>query len=210
MLVDIRKVDTYYINLDRDLHRKTHIERLLQNYKFDKYERIVGVRGQNRIGCTISHIKALETAIKKNKYPYLILEDDVGIFNDNFIIDVPDDADAMYLGLSSVGSDLLKKDKADLLLYIKNIDETKHNVINMVARHAILHTNKEYDLKALEYNKMFIDSPQNFCGGDVAISQLNKIKNVYALNKPIFYQKDPKTMPFTKLTIKDTNFIIND
>ena len=206
MIIDIREIKTYYINLDQEVDRRKKMEELLIKHNFKNYERIDAILKENRRGCTLSHIKSLKTALKDSNYPFLILEDDVSIFNEDFIVNVPDDADAMYLGLSDIGSNLLKEEKAEDYLYIKNLNKENHQVVNMVARHAVVHLNKEYDQEALKYNKMFIKSPKKFVGGDVAISQLNKNKKVYALNTPIFYQNDPKIVDHTKLTINETKF----
>ena len=208
MKLDIREIKTYYINLDRDVDRKNSMELMLKKNGFKNYERVEGILGENRTGCSLSHVKALKTAIKNDQYPYLILEDDASIFIKNFLIEVPDDADAMYLGLSVVGSNLSEPGMAQTMLKIKELDENKHVVVNMLARHAILHINKDYDLKAIEYNEKFIYDPKSFFAGDVAISQLNKDKRVYALNTPIFYQSDIKTRSLTELNIHKTNFEI--
>lgn len=206
MMVDIREVKTYYINLDRDVERNKSMIDVFNNYSFKNYERVSGVIANDRVGCSLSHIKALEIAVKNNIYPYIILEDDVNIYNNKFIIDIPDDSDALYLGISSFGSNINIEKKAEKLVYIKNIDSIKHKVVNMVGRHAIVHTNKKYDIEAIKYNKLFIKNKNKYFAGDVAISELNNKKNVYCLNTPVFYQNDKKTIDDTKLSIYNINF----
>jgi hypothetical protein len=66
-----------YINLDARDDRKAHIERELSVFKPEKITRIPAVIDKNpKLGCSKSHIKALEMA-RDNKYPnVLIMEDD--------------------------------------------------------------------------------------------------------------------------------------
>ena len=206
--MDIRDIKVYYINLDKDINRNNSMIKMLDDNGFKNYERIPGFVGSNRVGCSLSHIKALELAIKNNIYPYIILEDDVEIYNNNFIVDIPDDSDALYLGISSYGSDVNEKTKVKELLYIKNLDSVKHLMVNMVCRHAVIHVNKKYDIDSIKYNKLFIKNKNGYCAGDVAISNLNKQKKVYCLNVPIFYQGDIKNIESTKRTIYDVNFIL--
>jgi len=66
-----------YINLDARDDRKAHIERELSVFKPEKITRLPAVIDKNpKMGCSKSHIKALEMA-RDNKYPnVLIMEDD--------------------------------------------------------------------------------------------------------------------------------------
>ena len=71
----------YYINLKDRMDRKKNIEYQLNsiNYPLDKIKRIDAIRNINgATGCGLSHIKALETALKerKNDEYIMILEDD--------------------------------------------------------------------------------------------------------------------------------------
>lgn len=66
-----------YINLDARDDRKAHILRELSIFKPEKITRMPAVIDKNpKLGCSKSHIKALEMA-RDNKYPnVLIMEDD--------------------------------------------------------------------------------------------------------------------------------------
>lgn len=209
MVIDIRKVKTYYINLKKDINKKKNIEKVLTKNNFEKYQRIEGVLSKiSSLGAAYSHIKTVEIAIQNDEYPYLILEDDVDVFNKDFLIEIPDDADAMYLGLSRFGLDLSQSPKTQDQVIIKDFNEKNHRVINMLAIHAVLHLNKKYDLDLIEYYKMFVDDPIKFVAVDIPIIELNKKENVYALNNPIFYQNDWKNKEFTNKSIYDINYKI--
>ena len=89
----------YWINLDRAIDRKMHIENILQNinvpsyrisavdgeYKEDIYKIIAGLnleRNMNNyeIACTLSHLKAIQYVSKLDGDYFMICEDDI-IFN---------------------------------------------------------------------------------------------------------------------------------
>lgn len=79
----------------------------------------------------------------------------------------------------------------------------------VVGRHTILHMNREYDIELLKYNQDFLNNTKKLIGGDVSISRLNELKNVYSLNNPIFYQTYPQTIDATKVNIDEVKHIVN-
>jgi GR25 family glycosyltransferase involved in LPS biosynthesis len=68
----------YYINLDKDTERKTHIEQQLSSvFSKDQLVRIKGiVHTKPYVGCSISHINCLKEFMKTNKEYCIIFEDD--------------------------------------------------------------------------------------------------------------------------------------
>ena len=75
MLVDI----IYYINLDHREDRKKELNQWISDSKYDgKIERISAIYNESKgyIGCTMSHIKALETFIESEYETCIIYEDD--------------------------------------------------------------------------------------------------------------------------------------
>ena len=74
-----------YINLEHRKDRKESVEKELKKIGFseDKIERIDAVKtNPGWIGCGMSHLKALDNAIKNNYDTVMIVEDDI-IFNKN-------------------------------------------------------------------------------------------------------------------------------
>jgi hypothetical protein len=208
MHIDIRKVPTYYINLPKERSRSGTLYKELWSNGFEDIRRFPAIYDVDRLGCSKSHNMILEHIIKINEYPVLILEDDVKILNHNFVLEIPPKIDAMYLGISKHGADLQKEKKVFKKIFISELDEQKHRVHNMVSRHAVIHFNKEYDQKSIESNNNFMKNKSKYFGGDVALSELNKKSNVYALNKPIFYQNDIKTIFDTKLNLDQIDYTI--
>lgn len=67
----------YYINLDNRLDRKSHIVNQFDNFNIAQYTRIPAIpHSCGHIGCSKSHILALETFISSNNNIGIIIEDD--------------------------------------------------------------------------------------------------------------------------------------
>jgi GR25 family glycosyltransferase involved in LPS biosynthesis len=70
-----------YINLEHRVDRKSHVENQLKQIGLVG-ERFNAIKLKNgRIGCTMSHIKCLEIAIKRNYDHVFICEDDILFLN---------------------------------------------------------------------------------------------------------------------------------
>ena len=70
-----------YINLEHRTDRKVHVENQLKQIGLVG-ERFNAIKLKNgRVGCTMSHIKCLETAIKNNWNHVFICEDDILFLN---------------------------------------------------------------------------------------------------------------------------------
>ena len=205
-IIDITSIPTFYINLNDRVDRKRNMTRMLKDKGFSNVKRISGVKAPNRVGCSTSHVLALEHIIKNNTYPALILEDDVNPFNFRKEILVPDDADAMYLGISKYGYNQ-PGDDHPRSLKISELGESFHRVHNMLARHAIIHFNADYDRHSIEIMNRFISDPKSYVAGDVSISSINPSYRVYAQNEPIFFQNDSGTRGLTKRSIYDCSYL---
>jgi len=74
-LDDIKNV--FYINLEHRIDRKEHVENQLTNIGL-KGKRFNAIKMQNgAIGCSMSHLKLLQEAVKNNLAHILIVEDDI-------------------------------------------------------------------------------------------------------------------------------------
>ena len=68
---------TFYINLEHRVDRKAHVENQLTNIGL-KGERFNAIKMANgAIGCSMSHLKLLQEAVKNNLPHILIVEDDI-------------------------------------------------------------------------------------------------------------------------------------
>lgn len=132
--------------------------------------------------------------------PVLIIEDDVDL-TEHYIneFDVPDDADAVYLGTSSWGG------KNGISAW-KNIELIPHDdllfrVDGVATTHAILYLSNRY----LDHicNITFKQYPQNTdrCL-DYYIAQEHSKFNIYACRKPMFYQNDGGNVFLTSYSLQ--------
>lgn len=80
-MINIDKL--YYINLDRRLDRRAHIENVLSKINIKNIGRITAFDFPNNgsYGCALSHIYAIEDAIKNDYNNIIIFEDDFEPFN---------------------------------------------------------------------------------------------------------------------------------
>lgn len=190
MIIDLRNVMTRWINLDEHTENAKAMEKQFSDLGIVRHERVSGIKippPNGVVGCGLSHVKTF--GISK-EFPTLILEDDAKVTSDfSPVIEVPDDADAIYLGISSGNSqmicvDLRKKDQRE-----KNAQGWAR-IAGMFASHAILYINENYMKKSELTIKHYIDDlKQPF---DIGLSQLQQQHNVYCPIKPFFVQADER------------------
>jgi len=80
----------FYINLDHRTDRKEHVTGQLTNLGLQGFERFNAIKMENgAVGCSMSHLKILQTAVQNNWDHVLIVEDDItfldqALFKTNF------------------------------------------------------------------------------------------------------------------------------
>lgn len=182
MNVDISKLPTYLINLPEDKERLASAKSCLSNLSQDYTITEAIKHSTSVIGCAMSHLNIF----KKYSPSCLILEDDIAL-TDNLVqnIEVPDNADAVYLGLSDHGHvpnwHLGVKYKAEF----ENINKDLVKVKNMCSTHAIIYLTSRYwevVKTATEY------SIKNGLAFDLTFASLHRYFNIYGLKRPMFYQ----------------------
>lgn len=122
-------IPIFYINMDKSVNRRRNMEFQFRIANVPEWTRISGIDGsklqldkdsnitQNELGCTLSHIKAIETAYTQNLPMAIIMEDDcyfmhMGIFIkrlNKLIKNAPSDWTLLNLGPSHINcNDLFK------------------------------------------------------------------------------------------------------
>ncbi len=103
MKINLTDIPVYYVNLEGEDEKRKHTESMLKNLGFKYVERFNAIRHEagRIIGCARSHYEILSKDIEP---PFIILEDDCAI-NKKFKpeVEIPDDVDALYLGISHWG-----------------------------------------------------------------------------------------------------------
>lgn len=196
MRINLLEVPIYYINLTSDTHNKTAIQEQLPLYGFSSVTKFGGVKNDNsRLGCTQSHHKLLNQ-LKDTDTPYIILEDDARIANFVDTINVPRDADAVYLGNSKYG---LYGGKGVMRISAEPLNDNLFRVYNMLGAHAILYLNKEYAKFIREKMDFFLETGDHH---DKLRAETMKYFKIYALDRPLFYQNGEHE--------QETNFTISE
>jgi len=78
---------TFYINLESRPDRKAHVEHQLSLVGIKNAQRFNAIRLPNgAIGCSMSHLKCLETALANDWEHVLIVEDDILFLKPNFFV----------------------------------------------------------------------------------------------------------------------------
>lgn len=204
--ISLTDVPAYYINMDQDISKKEHIEKTLKDLGFKKIHRFPGIKGQTKkLGVALSH-HALLKEIRKVRGPVLVFEDDIVVHRFEPTVQVPESADAYYLGTSFYG---LYNGLGKRKISAERFDDKSHRIYNMLSAHAILYTNKEYIdflIKAIEFN-ISIGTNQ-----DKARAETMKYFNIYGVSRPMFYQhgineKATKmSLPHARVFTKDGAF----
>ena len=183
MKLDYREVPTYYINLDNEPQRIPGTVKALQAAGIQNPIRSSGVSSPvKKLGCSASHHKIL--ADKSITLPFTLCEDDLLYTGVNkFVYDLPDDADALYLGptqwaryMNYIGP---------FLHYKKTDSEDVVRIYNMLMAHAIVYISDDYRRHAERIARLSMEGKYHI---DQGFAEAHRIYNVYSVNKPVFSQ----------------------
>lgn len=181
MNIDLTKIPAVYMNLKQHVEKNENMKNILKNCGFEKIIRVEGVyRPDNTIaGCSSAHYKGL----CEIDPPFILFEDDCIIKNFKSEIEIPDDADAVYLGISSWGR--MNGHSGPCVQY-KNVTDNLHRIYNMLGGHSILYIGEEYVemCKRICYHAGYVTGDYQ----DIGFAEIQKWFNIYAFDDPFFYQ----------------------
>ena len=200
--VNLKNINTQVINLDNQPDRMEEVGSFLTEAEvpFSRFsafraDQSTGTKHSAGIyGCARSHYDLLENA----EAPILVLEDDVvptSYWRTEF--DVPDEADAIYLGVSLWG--YVPPNMQHSYPYVVQAEQYSSDwkrIYNMCSTHAILYLNEDFIVRVRKVLKDCMDNGWHF---DMGMSSIQKDYVVLAPNEPLVYQKD---IP------NETNFIL--
>ena len=179
MKLDLRTVSAVYINLKKDVKKDFAMKALILDCGFKNTIRVEAEYTPNSLaGCSLSHYNALNEIDP----PFIVFEDDCVVKNFNSNIEIPDDADAVYLGVSSWGR--MNAHSGPFVQYEK-VDENLVRVYNMLGAHAILYLSQEYASMCSRIAQNGYDIADH---QDIGFAEIQRYFNVYAFNDPMFYQ----------------------
>ena len=207
MIIDLKKINSLWIggiNKNRELKIKSLLDRLEYNHK-----QIPAVISNGFNGNTQSTKNAIEESIKYNE-PVIIFEDDANITEHyNNEIDVPEDADAVWLGTSIYG--LVNNWESMSLrdgIYLTQPKKTGeynnfYKVENMLSLHAVVFITNKYKQSMFNYLEYLINKQT---APDIITAETMKYFNIYACKKPMFFQDDNAHNSSPTLTALDSIF----
>jgi hypothetical protein len=185
MEIDLRKIPAVYMNLEQHTEKNKNMQEMLSKMGFESIVRMEGVLDSEKpvAGCSKAHHKALLTY----KAPFILFEDDCVLFEENFqpIIELPDNADALYLGISSWGR--MNGHDGQYVQYDEFEDHPNLlRIYNMLGGHSVVYLSdfyREMCAKVAYHAGYVIRNYQ-----DIGFAEIQRFFNVFSLNNPIFYQ----------------------
>lgn len=188
MKIKIKDMNIAYLTSEKYPKRDKDTKELLQisNLSFERYDG--GITTPYTIGVAKGHLQAL----KSLSLPSLLLEDDIKVLNGSSIevdqeFEIPDDADALYLGTSMYGR-LEGKTVLNGVLATTTSNPSVNSVYNMLSMHAIVYLSDRYRNHIMNLLQIHIEDPTG--GVDDPIAEHMSEYNVYAVADPVFYQAD--------------------
>jgi hypothetical protein len=190
--MDLRKIDVVYLHGTHKPERKEHMEKTL----FDlDHECHVGVSDQGKKSGVMGMIEILKKRLSEPFKPFLLLEDDCSRTKwFRYTLPVPDDTDAIYVGLSIYGiHPFVPQGYPNLVSWTQVSNEPELvKLQNMLSTHAIIFISQRWTEMCLEcFEKTLAGVPES--GNydyDILLCRKLPIFNAYALRKPLFYQDD--------------------
>ena len=162
-LIDITKIPAVYINLEKHKEKNDNMYNLLSSIGFETIERIEGVLDtENPVaGCSKAHQNTITE------------------------IEIPDNADALYLGISSWGR---MNGHNGFYLQYDEFEEQSNllRIYNMLGGHSIIYLTEDYKkmCEKVSYHAGYVIKDYQ----DIGFAEIQKFFNVYSLNNPMFYQ----------------------
>lgn len=188
MKVNLLDLPALYISLDSEEQLAVHLEKNLSDLGFKDYKRFVGIHDENsRIGCALSHLAALGVY----EPPFIIFEADAR--PETFVseVEVPDDADCLFLGYNHYTPENLgspkpgtKKRGPECYSKVEGYEDL-YKAKGLMATHAMVYFTKEHieDIKnTIKY------ALTTGLAHDMFTCQIQAAANVYAVGTPMFHQ----------------------
>ena len=203
MIINLTDLPAYYINLESEPIKGEDTNNLLVSLGFKKVRRAPGFPSKSHaIGVGMAHQNVLLSRLKDGVVPFCLFEDDIVPKNFKQTISVPDDADAIYLGVSKVG---INDKSVTEKVFVDRVDghEDIFKINNMLAAHAVVYLNYDYVDGLTKEIQVCIDKN---IPHDIAMAKYMSQHNVYALDDPMFIQ-DGKFRHFTNRKISDLDHV---
>jgi hypothetical protein len=176
---NLKEIPVRYINLLQDTDKNIKMISLLDGYEDVERVDATYIPDNKILALSMSQ----ERSLRSLPTPGLILEDDCEKFYYRDELEVPDDADIVFLGIWQPERPAFRNGK--MVPAYESIDRDWVKVYNMVGSHAIMYVSdkgKDIALKAYEL------SVRTGLWNDIVLSRALPFINAYAPKYPLFYQ----------------------
>ena len=189
MIIDLREIPVVWINLDSATKNAEMMKERFKKHGFKNTHRRSGLvippppdterSIAHFMGCGKTHTSILGDSSYST--PLLVLEDDVEFVEPfNPVIDVPDEADGVYLGVSH----------GNVYYKTKKYNENFIRIGGVLAAHAILYLNDDYRNEMYRVGNYCLDSLQQ--PWDIGTAALQNNFLVVTPNIPMVYQSNDR------------------
>jgi hypothetical protein len=204
MKINLREIPAFYVNLDSRIDLRERMESTLSRLGFSKIYRSPGVVVPDApvcVGIAHAYKNAFDLAESvSNGGPFLMFDDDA-LPTDAFTadIEVPNDFDAVYLGISRYGRRHSDGCCAIDLVEATYISDTMAKINSMLSSHAILYAgiNNPYTQKVRD---RLLPAIREKIHCDIEMARSQPDHQVYAFVDPLFYQTSQEWPTRLKLT----------
>jgi hypothetical protein len=186
-MVDLRTIEIVYLHGPHRPERKEHMEKMLKEAGLQG-ECHVGYCDKGRHSGVLGLIELFKKRLEGEFRPFICLEDDCNTTPwFRHVIDIPEDADGVYLGISK-WSMHPHFDQAIMAYQGGPLDQCPEVVrlVNMLSNHAVLFLTRRWAESCLaDYQKTATWESPDY---DILQSRNQFSFNIYALKRPVFYQ----------------------
>lgn len=185
MKVELTSCKYYFLTCNNEIRR----EHFLNEFKGLDVTEVHPVTDIDRIPSGITgfsrmlDLASFQQSRDKPFQPFVLMEDDIKKYRDfPDFVDIPDDADILYIGLSSYGM----SDYSHCYdVFYKNVDSNIVRVFNMLSLHGLMICSIR---GLLAFQKALFEAYFKNEPWDIAITRFQPYMNVYALRVPLVFQ----------------------
>lgn len=204
MKIKLTDIPVFYVNLDSRTDLRERMESMFSRLGFTNTHRSPGVVVPDKpvcVGIAEAYAKCFELVESlSGGGPFLMFDDDA-VPTDDFCseLEVPDDFDAVYVGISRYGRRHSDGCCAIDLVEANYISDSMAKINSMLSSHAILYAgiNKPYVKTIRSY---LPDAIREKIHCDILFTTAQTDHRVYALTNPMFYQTSSEQHTRLKLT----------
>jgi len=190
MKVQLKSINYYFLTCDTNGKRKNHMMNTFKDYSITEVNPILGIH-KNQSGPT-GFSRMIDIGLRNQDrslafQPFVIMEDDCSKFREfPEYIEIPDNTDILYIGLSKSGTYKYGSNTKDIhKVYMEEVNSDIVRIYNMLSLHGIIICSAS---GALAIQKAMMEGYFSDKIWDLYTTYIQPYYNVYALKIPLVYQ----------------------